>query len=299
MKTKTKRKMITMLCILVLLVASISTYYYGRFIAPAQYRITSSTITSNNLDASISNFKIAFISDIHLHTKEDIDRLERIVKDINEHGFDMVIFGGDLYDGTPFDTGEVIAILKNINSTHGKFAIQGEKDILYNNDINSILNDSGFEVLHNEYRKIHYQDTAFALFGLENNGDISGLLNNDNQDMFKLVVVHEPDYFEETAMQNIDLQLSGHSLGGYINLPFYGPVFKRANAQNFVNGRHDIEQSTLLISNGLGLESSHQFRLFTANEVLSISLTGTMKEEIPIEAPESDEQQNDEPEITE
>lgn len=292
MKTKTKKNMITMLCILILLVTSITTYYYGRFVAPTQYRITSSTITSDNLDASVSDLKIAFISDIHLHTKEDITRLEQIVKDMNHHEFDMVIFGGDLYDGTPFDEANVIAILKNINSTHGKFAIQGEKDLLYNNEINSILSDSGFEVLHNEYRKIYYEDTAFALFGLENNGDISALLNNDNRDMFKLVVVHEPDYFEETVLQNVDLQISGHSLGGYINLPIYGPVFKRTNAKNFVNGRHDLDQSTLLISNGLGLESSHRFRLFTANEVLSISLSGTKQEEIPIDP------QNEEPEVT-
>jgi predicted MPP superfamily phosphohydrolase len=78
-------------------------------------------------------------------------------------------------------------------------------------------------------------------------------------------------------------------------LPIYGPVFKRTNAKNFVNGRHDLDQSTLLISNGLGLESSHRFRLFTTNEVLSISLTGTKQEdqeEIPIDP------QNEEPDVT-
>ena len=293
---KTKTKMVIMLCILILLVSSITTYYYGRFIAPGQYRFTASTLTSDTLDASISNFRIAFISDIHLHTKEDLDRLARIVEDINEHDFHMVIFGGDLYDGTPFDEAQVISILKSINSTHGKFAIQGEKDLLYNNEITSILNDSGFELLHNEYRKIYYQDTAFALFGLENNGDISALINNDNKDMFQLVVVHEPDYFEEAAKQNIDLQLSGHSLGGYVNLPIYGPVFRRSNAQNFVNGKHQIGQSTLLISNGLGLESAHRFRLFTANEILSISLSGTKEEEeIPVDtSPNIEEEQEEE-----
>lgn len=286
-KKRSKRKTIYRLCILVILVSFVSTYYYSNFIAPTEYKITSKSIPSGKLLSSVTDFKVGFISDVNLQDQKDISRLEEIVTSINKQSFDMVIFGGDLYDDTPFNLPEVIKALKGIKSTYGKFAVQGEKDLLYSNEIISVLSDGGFEVLHNEYRKIHYQDTAFALFGLENNGEITSLLNDDNREMCKIVVVHEPDYFEQTTAQDIDLQLSGHSLGGYINLPFYGPIFKKSKAHTFVNGTHKKNASTLIISNGLGLESSHDARFLCPNEVLSITLTGT--KELPKEEPPATE----------
>jgi predicted MPP superfamily phosphohydrolase len=273
-KKSSKRKTILTLCILCILVTLVSTYYYSRFIAPTAYQTTEKSFIANTLPTSIKNLKIGFISDINLKTPTDINRLEDIVKTINKEKYDMVIFGGDLYNDAPFNVSDVVRILKTINSSSGKFAVQGEKDVLHSNDVISILSDGGFEVLHNEYRKIYYQDTVFALFGLENNGDISGLVNTENEAMFKLVVVHEPDYFTQSKNQNIDLQLSGHSLGGYIHLPIYGPVFKRLNAETFVSGTYEREKSTLMVSNGLGLESGYQYRLFCPNEILSVSITG-------------------------
>ena len=304
-KKKSTRSTIFKLSILLLLVSIVSGYYYGHFIAPTDYKVTSKTITSDNLLTSASDVKIGFISDIHLKDKEDISRLKEIVTTMNKQSFDIVIFGGDLYDAEPFSNAEVISILKDIKSSYGKFAVQGEKDFLYSNDVISVLSDSGFEVLHNEYRKIHYKDTAFALFGLENNGDISSLLNDDNREMFKMVVVHEPDYFGQLQAQDIDLQLSGHSMGGYVDLPIYGPVFKKTNAETYVNGTYEKNQSTLIISNGLGLESSHEYRLFCPNEVISITVKGTKelpKEEPPVEetpveeeVPPEEEVINDQP----
>lgn len=276
-KRLSKGKTIFRLCILFILVSIVTIYYFSRFISPDEYKITNKEIVSSNLSDSITGLRVAFISDINLKNQEDVDRLKNIVNTMNKQSYDIVIFGGDLYDTTPFNDINVINILKDIKSSYGKFAVQGEKDLLYSNDVISILNDSGFEVLHNEYRKIHYKDTAFALFGLENNGEVSSLINDDNREMFKLVIVHQPDFFSQTITQNIDLQLSGHSMGGYINIPLLGPVFKKTNAETFVNGTYKKDTSTLIISNGIGMESSQDFRLFCPNEILSISLKGTKK----------------------
>lgn len=184
----------------------------------------------------------------------------------------MVIFGGDLFQSTPFDNEKVIKILSNIKSKYGKFAVLGEKDLASLNDTTGILNEGGFEVLHNEYRPIYLKNEQIGLFGLESNGDIQGLINETNQDVYKLATVHEPDYFDLTSANKIALQLSGHTMGGYIHIPGIGGIFKKTNGTNYVSGRYTKNNSQLVISNGLGLEENHQFRLFCPNQINIITL---------------------------
>ena len=123
----------------------------------------------------------------------------------------MVIFGGDLFSATPFDNDKVIELLSNIKSKYGKFAVLGEKDLASSNDVNAILNEGGFEVLHNEYRPIYFNGSTISLFGLEGTGELSGLVNENNSESYKIVAVHEPDYFNTTSNNEIALQLSGHT----------------------------------------------------------------------------------------
>ena len=165
----------------------------------------------------------------------------------------------------------VLECLKNIQSKYGKFAVLGEKDMIYLNETNTLLQESGFEVLHNEYRKLYYNGSSIALFGLETNGDVSGLINETNQDSFKLVAVHEPDYFND-CYKAIDLQLSGHSMGGYVSLPLVGSIHDRELAKSYVYGTHHKKNAYLVISNGLGNEMDYSYRFNCPNEVLVITL---------------------------
>lgn len=269
---KKKIKIIKILILVIIILLAGFTYYYSHSIAPAGYKIQESTITKDSLPAEFDNFEIGFISDINLGDSNDIDRLEKIVASLNDQNVDMVIFGGDLFQSNAFETEKVINALSDIDSKFGKFAVLGEKDLTISSDVTAILNEGGFEVLHNEYRPIYYQNATISLFGLESNGDISGLLNESNKDSYKLAVVHEPDYFTTTAKSDIALQLSGHTMGGYIQLPIINGLFTKTNGSTYVNGRHSINDSELIISNGLGMEEGYQYRLFCPNQINIITL---------------------------
>ena len=51
--------------------------------------------------------------------------------------------------------------------------------------------------MHNELRYIYYKGSIIDLLGLENSGDCSGLINEDNKDHYKIALVHQPDYFTQ------------------------------------------------------------------------------------------------------
>lgn len=267
-----KTRIIKFLIFIIIIIIGSFGYYHARYIAPNDYKIKRTTINNKQLPKEFEDFEIAFISDINLKNTNDLDRLDNIISTLNKQQVEMVIFGGDLFDSNPFDNDEVINLLSKIKSSYGKFAVLGEKDLASLNDVSVILNEGGFEILHNEYRPIYYNNAVIGLFGLESSGNVAGLINENNQDVYKLVVVHEPDYFDETSESDIALQLSGHTMGGYIYLPGIEGLLKKIYNVNYVHGYHKKNNSQLIISNGLSLESNVNFRLFCPNQIDIICL---------------------------
>lgn len=254
--------------IIVLLVVLLGLFVFNEvFGLTTNYRFTNNTFSNENLPKEFNDFTIAFISDLNIAEKDDLTRTEKIVKELNKKDVDMVLFGGDIYDSNIFESEQVIDILKSIHSKYGKFAVTGEKDQIDINTCTNILTESGFEVLHNEIRNIYYNDSCINLIGLENNGDCSQLINDTNQNNFKIALVHQPDYFDEIQKSNVHLQLSGHTMGGYIKLPFIGGMTTKDLGENYVSGKHSSKNTTLIISNGLNKESDENYRLFTCDEI--------------------------------
>ena len=267
-----KIRTIKLLVLVIVIVGGGFGYYYSRYIAPDSYSLKKTTISNSTLPDEFKNFEIGLISDLNLQNSNDVTRLKKIIKTLNKESVDLIIFGGDLFSNTPFDHDQVIDLLSSIKSKYGKFAVLGEKDIVASNDVTAILNEGGFEVLRNEFRPIYFNNATISLFGIEGTGVISGLLNETNNESYKLVAVHEPDYFTTTSNSNIALQLSGHTMGGYLRLPFVGGLFKRNDGNTYVSGQHTKGKSQLVISNGLGMEEGYDYRLFCPNQINIITL---------------------------
>ena len=177
-----------------------------------------------------------------------------------------------IYSNDSFETDQVSQILKNIHSRYGKFAVLGEKDQGDSTNNTNLLTEAGFEVLHNELRYIYYKGSIIDLLGLENSGDCSGLISEDNKDHYKIALVHQPDYFTQIKESSVQLQLSGHTLGGYYKIPFIGGLETKEMGKKYVSGKHTNNGTTLLISNGFHKESNDQHRFMTYDEINIIKL---------------------------
>ena len=62
----------------------------------------------------------------------------------------------------------------------------------------------------------------------------------------------EPDYADRVAHFPVDLQLSGHSHGGQVRVPFVPPLFLPELAQKYIWGLYKIGGLTLYTNPGLG-----------------------------------------------
>jgi hypothetical protein len=65
-------------------------------------------------------------------------------------------------------------------------------------------------------------------------------------------MAHEPDYADDVAGYPVDLQLSGHSHGGQVRIPFVRPFFLPKLARKYIWGLYKIGALTLYTNPGLG-----------------------------------------------
>ncbi len=268
-----KLKFLRRLILLLIVFGLLFTCCYTYFISPKDYHFSKYSYINENINSDLNGFKIAFFSDLHLSDEKSIHRLKNIVDDLNKEPFDMIIFGGDLFDFNIFQNKDISKILKNIDCQYGKFAILGDQDQQSSLEITQILNEGGFEVLKNEARTLYYRNTSFVLYASDADYDLSQI-KKDSQTI-KMSVVHQPDSFIKNN-EHVQLQLSGHSCGGSIYIPYFGALLTPNGAKTYNHGIYKKDKSTLLVSNGVSGPSSFPYKFLAKNEINIITLQSSV-----------------------
>ncbi len=86
----------------------------------------------------------------------------------------------------------------------------------------------------------------------------------------RLLLAHNPDTKDEVADQPWDLMLSGHTHGGQVVVPLFGPPFAPVTDYRFIEGLHAWEGRQLFITRGVG--SLHRIRFNCRPEVSVLTL---------------------------
>ena len=273
MKKSVKLEIIAVVLLAILLILG---SYIVLIKAPDTLVNDSYEITNSKIPADFNGFKIGFFSDLCLDDEDDLEILEKTVDKLNQQNYDIVLFGGDLYYDDIFAQERVEELLASIHANYGKFAVLGEKDLVTNTDTTMILTLGEFEVLKDQVIPIYYNDASIALVGLESEINIDTIVPEAYYSSYKLVLVHTPDTYlasnNEDSTNSIDLQLSGHSHGGYVYLPFVDIADKRVGAKTYVHGKYDVNLSSIIVSNGANKEPDVRLRLFCSPDIITVTL---------------------------
>ena len=283
---KKKHPIIKFIIIFILIIAAI--LLYSRFIATKGLATKEDKITSSSIQDNFHGFKIVHISDVHYGRTTDKKDLNNMVKEVNLLKPDIVVLTGDLIDkDTKLDDilkGEISEALNSINANVGKYAISGNHDNNFS-EWESIINDGGFKNLNDTYELI-YNDgyTPILLAGLSSNLnnqiDITERYNkileyssNENiKELYKILLIHEPDYIGNIDHSNFNLILAGHSHNGQVRLPFIGGIILPNGAKKYYKEHYKINNTDLYISSGIGT-SGISFRLFNKPSINFYRLT--------------------------
>ncbi len=265
MKSKQSKRLIILLIVFAFLFSLGYIFLYS----PKAYSFNEYTYSSSKINTNLEGTTVACISDVHLDDAKSLERFKSIIKDFNEYPVDIVFFLGDLYDEGVFNSEEVSQILKTIECKYGKFAILGDKDLKNEIQVKTLLNNGGFEVLEEGVRPLYINNTSINLISASLDTKTGKIKKQDKT--FSLALSHTPDTF--TSLNNkIDLQLSGHSCGGYIHLPLLGSMIKTEGAKTYTHGLYTKESSTLIISNGISAPTSFPYKIGAKNEIIMIKL---------------------------
>ena len=240
-------------------------FLYGKYIEVNNFKIKEYIIKNETIPNSFKELKIVHFSDILYKSKDD-NKIKDVITRINEQNADIVIFTGDLFNSnekyTDNDYKKLKEHLNNINASLFKFAVIGDNDEIFLDKYKDILYESNFTLLDNKNKLIFYKDTTpINLIGLTNLDNVESLLETDTPYNYSLVITHKPDYIEKLSQLNINTILSGHSLGGIINVPFYGGLMTKDGAKTYINDYYKLNNTEIFISNGVGNEK-YEFRLF-------------------------------------
>lgn len=221
--------------------------------------ITRLELTLPNLGTSFNNTRLLQISDIHLGSWTTPERLLGVINIVNRLQPDIIVHTGDLvsYELESYISA-LVNYLSKLKAPLGVFTILGNHDYWNGQEkIIDIYKRSGIKVLTNTIHTLTSGQDHLHLAGAdcayEGLFTLEPLLEKLPKTGCAIILSHEPDVADQTAAADcFDLQLSGHSHGGQMILPFIGPVLKINWAKKYTVGLHQIGSMLQYTNRGIG-----------------------------------------------
>jgi len=204
-----------------------------------------------------SNPAHRFVHFTDLHHKGDRSYLESVVEMINGLNPDFVCFTGDLIEDGKF-LPEALKILAGIKAA--MFGVPGNHDFTSGvsfGPIKDCFAATGGAWLLNERREI--AGGKINLIGVAENHS-GQRLPASNPQAKNILLMHYPYLINRLGGRKFDLILAGHSHGGQVRIPFYGPVFVPWGCDGYDLGLFQTGPGPLYVNPGIGYLHNLNFR---------------------------------------
>jgi len=237
--------------------------------------------------------RIVFVSDTQTNTISNYEL--KVFRLINSQNADMILFGGDYvqFYGKTGDAENLrkqfhrALIAEKFEAPLGVYAIQGNNDSP--NEVQELFKDTGIKVIMNTktidlgpmvLTTLSLGESFLSKYGKLARPKIF-LKTEEMKAKFHLMLGHAPTYF--TGPTDADLMLAGHTHGGQMILPFYGPIATgvrdRPFPRHWAAGMHagtseHPSGSHFLATRGTGMERgwAPEIRLFCKPEISVIDI---------------------------
>jgi predicted MPP superfamily phosphohydrolase len=230
------------------------------------------------LPQAFRGIRLVQFSDVHLGHFYGPEALRQAAVIINAQSPDVLCFTGDLVDRDGETLADAVPVLRELNAPFGKFAVLGNHDYRVGAaPVRRALEEAGFAVLDNRHVALRQGGEALYLAGVEDvlhgQADLAAALSGIPEDGCTVLLAHEPDFADEAARFGVDLQLSGHSHGGQVRVPFVGHVLTPRLGEKYVDGLHLVERSGTQVYTNRGLGTTIlPFRLLCRPELTVLTL---------------------------
>jgi hypothetical protein len=229
-----------------------------------------------DLPPAFEGYKILFLTDLHL---DGLDGLtEKAIELISQTPADLCVLGGDFRMRTygPFDEAlhQLRLLIPRVSANDGVLGVIGNHDCL---EIIDSLKDLGVTFLINDSFEIKRGWECIWIVGADDchyfkAHDLEGAFAELPPQAFSILVSHSNEIYREALKYRPNLLLCGHTHGGQILIPPFGPIFTHSKApRRFCRGRWNYEGMPGYTSVGVGV-SGVPVRFNSRGEVTLLTL---------------------------
>lgn len=236
---------------------------YASLFEPGWIEVTQTHPKLRRLPAAFSGFRLVQISDLHFGGWMTVEKLQTALSLVYAQKPDLVAITGDFVEGEPKSAAKALdtarETLRELAQRVPTFAVLGNHD--YWTDapmVHHFLEDVGINELRNDIFPIERAGERFYLCGVddiwESQNDLDAVTSQLSMQNCAILMAHEPDFADQSAVSGFfDMQISGHSHGGQVVLPIFGPPLLPWLGQKYHTGLYQVGQMLQYTNRGLGM----------------------------------------------
>ncbi len=216
--------------------------------------------------------RILQISDLHFTRAYDRSYFEWVTSVAAGFEADLVVFTGDLLDD-PETLDWTLPVLGGLQGRFGQYAILGNHDVIHRPArVRKALRSAGFTMIDGRWMTIRDDEFTLALGGTSAPWGPDLDLDARPEADATVVLSHSPDLFPALARDGqIDVVLSGHTHGGQIRVPLFGPlVMPCVTGRRYDRGLFASGRTVMHVTQGVG--GKHPIRYLCPPEICYLTL---------------------------
>jgi predicted MPP superfamily phosphohydrolase len=245
---------------------------YASLVEPFRLRLELPRLALDPGRAGHEPLRIAVLSDLQTdrvtaYERGAVDRLLALRPDV-------ILLPGDVFQGTgrqfEAELPRLRALLGRLDAPGGVYLVGGDVDHPEDR-LPRLVQGTRIRLLDNQVARVQVRDRRLAIAGLElgyfsrdARDTLARLEQADDPGEIRIVLAHRPDVvLDLPRTTRIDLVVSGHTHGGQIVVPGFGPPMTLSHVPRRVaaGGLHRLDGRTIYVSRGVGCERGQAPRM--------------------------------------
>jgi predicted MPP superfamily phosphohydrolase len=231
---------------------------YG-FAESTRLRIERLTIPLPRLPEAFRGTEVAYLTDVHLGPFVSADYVASVVRTTLVLNPDLILLGGDYTHRDGKYIGPCFELLAKLSAPLGVYGVLGNHDYWHGLDeTKAAMKSAKIEELTNRGVWLTRNGERLRLAGVddlwEGRPDLAAALGDTRPSDACLLLSHNPDFAETLTDRRVGLVLSGHTHGGQVVVPGYGPpVVPSRYGMKYAHGLVEAPATKVYVSAGVGM----------------------------------------------
>lgn len=260
--------------------------WYATHIAPFRLQVDEVAVPLDPARAGEQPIRIGVLSDLQTTGLGDHERAA--VAAVMDAEPDVILLPGDLFQAPHEVLQEegpgLRELLATLDAPGGVYFVRGDVD--RDSRVETLLEGTGIVILDDRVERVQVRDRTLLIGGTRKEHSSPGadrvrdeLRLATGGDEVTILLSHRPDtVLGLPPSAGIDLTVAGHTHGGQIAVPGFGPLTTLSNVPRRVGagGFHEVDGNRIYVSTGVGMERGQapQLRFFVPPSVAVLELTG-------------------------